>query len=151
MPEEIAALCAVLGATALIQISPLRINPWTFVGNMLRKLWRAFCRSLNAEVLAEIGELKKAQEKTKEDLDKHIEHADHNLADQWRETILRFSDELRIGTPHSEEMFNEALEAIDKYETYCKSHDDYPNSKAGVAIQRIRDSYAERLKNDDFL
>lgn len=151
MPEEITALCAVLGATALIQISPLKINPWTFVGSMLRKLWRGFCRSLNADVLSEIEKLKTDLQTTNTDLATHIHDADYDKATQWRAKIIAFSDELRIGIGHSEEMFDEVLSTIDKYETFCRLHKDYPNSKAVTAIQRIRTNYAERLKNNDFL
>lgn len=151
MEEKLTALCAVLGATALIQVSPLKINPWTFVGSVLRKLWRAFCRSLNADVLSEIEKLKTDLQMTNTDLATHIHDADYEKATQWRAKIIAFSDELRIGTGHSEEMFDEVLGTIDKYEAFCRLHKDYPNSKAVTAIQRIRDNYAERLKNDDFL
>lgn len=151
MSEELATLCAVLGATTLVQISPLKLNPWSLVGKLLRKVWRGFCRSLNAEVLSEIKQLKKDLQATKTDLADHIHDADYEKATRWRAKIIGFSDELRIGTRHSEEMFDEVLRTIDKYEDFCRLHKDYPNSKAVTAIQRIRESYAERLSNDDFL
>lgn len=150
MPELLTASCVVLGAT-LIQISPLKLNPWSLVGKLLRCAWRAFCRSLNAEVLAEIKQLKEDLSTTKTDLADHIHDADYNRATEWRASIIAFSDELRIGVRHSEEMFDEVLRTVDKYEIFCRDHDDYPNSKAVTAIKRIRDSYAERLENNDFL
>lgn len=151
MPEWFTALCAVLGATTLIQISPLKVNPWSLVGKLLRCAWRAFCRSLNADVLAEIKQLKEDLSTTKTDLADHIHDADYNRATEWRASIIAFSDELRIGVRHSEEMFDEVLRTVDKYEEFCRLHKDYPNSKAVTAIMRIRDSYAERLENNDFL
>ena len=151
MPEWFTASCAVLGATTLIQVSPLKLNPWSLVGKLLRAAWRAFCRSLNADVLDEIKQLKEELSTTKTDLADHIHDADFEKATRWRAKIIGFSDELRIGTRHSEEMFDEVLRTIDDYEKFCKLHDDYPNSKAVTAIQRVRESYAERLKNDDFL
>lgn len=151
MPEWLTATCAVLGATTLIQISPLKVSPWSLVGKLLRCAWRAFCRSLNAEVLAEIKQIKEELSTTKTDLADHIHDADFEKVTRWRDKILGFSDELRIGTRHSEEMFDEVLRTIDDYVEFCRLHEDYPNSKAVTAIQRIRESYAERLKNDDFL
>ena len=151
MSEELTALCAVLGVTTLVQISPLKINPWTLLYKLMRRIWRAFCHSLNSEVLSEIKQLKSDLSTTNTNLAEHIHDADYNKATEWRAKIIGFSDELRIGTRHSEEMFDEVLSTIDKYESFCKLHKDYPNSKAVTAIQRVRDSYAERLKNNDFL
>lgn len=151
MPEWLTASCVVLGATTLIQISPLKLNPWSLVGKLLRCAWRAFCRSLNAEVLTEIKQLKSDLQTTKTDLADHIHDADFEKATRWRAKIIGFSDELRIGTRHSEEMFDEVLRTIDDYEKFCRLHKNYPNSKATTAIRRVRESYAERLSNDDFL
>lgn len=152
MLEELATtICAVLGAATLIQISPLKLNPWSLVGKLLRGAWRAFCRSLNADVLAEIKQLKADLSTTKTDLADHIHDADYEKATRWRAKIISFSDELRIGTGHSEEMFDEVLRTIDSYEEFCRLHDDYPNSKAVTAIRRVRENYADRLLNNDFL
>ena len=43
------------------------------------------------------------------------------------------------------------LSEIDDYEEYCEGHPDYPNNRAVLAIENIREVYKERLKKHDFL
>lgn len=40
---------------------------------------------------------------------------------------------------------------IDKYEHYCEKNPEYPNSRAEIAIENIREVYKVRLKKRDFL
>ena len=47
--------------------------------------------------------------------------------------------------------FIEILADIDSYEKYCDTHPDYPNNRAGLAIENIKENYKERLKKHDFL
>lgn len=51
----------------------------------------------------------------------------------------------------SAEEFVEVLAKIDDYERYCEEHPDYPNNRAVLAIENIREVYKERLKKRDFL
>lgn len=144
-------MLAALGIPTLFQVSPLRINPWTWLWNLLKLGWRAFCRSLNAEVLKELGSLQAGLNETQKKLDSHIVIDDEREANRVRERILLFSDELGLCVMHSEEMFNDILRCIDWYETYCKTHEKYQNSRAVAAIQHIKANYAERLVKKDFL
>ena len=52
---------------------------------------------------------------------------------------------------HTKEEFVEVLGYIDKYEHYCEKNPEYPNSRAGIAIENIREVYKVRLKKRDFL
>ena len=70
---------------------------------------------------------------------------------QARQRILRFSDEILFNKRHSKEHFDEILDDIDTYEEYCRTHKDYENNKAVLAIGTIRDVYKECLKTHDFL
>ena len=136
---------------SLVQLSPLKVNPWTTLGKALKKLWRAFTRSLNAEVLSELGNLKSAQEETRDKLDKHILLADKREADSYRASILHFNVELIQCVPHTREDFIEILADIDHYERYCDTHKDYENNRAVCAIANIKRVYAERMAKHDFL
>ena len=42
-----------------------------------------------------------------------------------RYRILRFGDEVKHGTRHSQEHFEQILADIDAYEIYCKDHKDF--------------------------
>ena len=73
------------------------------------------------------------------------------LADSNRLEILRFNNELLRSIGHTKEEFIEVLAEIDAYEDFCKDHPDYPNNRAVLAIENIREVYRERLKKHDFL
>ena len=121
----------------LLQISPIKIDPWT-------ALAKALGRAINAEVLSEVRDTRKR-------LDEHIKVDDEREADRYREIILDFNNELMRGLGHTEEDFVEVLTIIDKYESFCKDHPDYPNSRAVHAVANIEKNYDKRLEKGDFL
>lgn len=127
----------------LIQIAPIKVNPWSWVA-------KAIGRAFNADVLKELKELKDEQHKTRTKLDAHIKKDNENRADERRTNILRFNNELIRGLPHTKEEFVEILADIDVYERYCKDHPEYENNRAVHAIANIGRVYDERLKKHDF-
>lgn len=118
---------------------------------MLKFLWRGFCRSLNADVLAELEKVKKSQQDTKTKLENHIKMDDQREADKARASILHFNNELLRDIPHTKEEFIEVLSKIDWYNDFCKTHEDYKNSRAVHAIANILRVYDERMEKHDFL
>ena len=149
--EEMIALCVALGLPTLIQISPIKINPWSMVLEMLKWLWRAFCRSLNDDVLKKLAVMETEQKETMDRLEQHIKMDDEREADKVRTSILHFNNELLRDIPHTKEEFVEILAKIDWYNDFCKTHEDYKNSRAVHAIANIERSYDERIKKHDFL
>ena len=150
-PEEILALGVALGLPTLIQLSPIKINPWTALWKLVRKLFEAVGKIFNAAVLAELAEVKAAQERTEMRLDQHIKTEEECKIDACRANILRFNNELLRGIPHTKEEFHEVLVDIDKYEAYCRDHLDYKNGRAVHAIANIGRVYDDRLEKHDFL
>ncbi|MBE6000989.1 MAG: hypothetical protein E7239_06300 [Sarcina sp.] len=73
---------------------------------------------------------------------------DKENADGARRRILKFDDELRRKTEHSEESFNQILQDIKDYRDYCKAHDEYENDRAASAISHIRETY-QQVKNEN--
>ena len=98
------------------------------------------------QIISEINEMKN-------ELYKHIEDDEQHRADMCRTRILRFSDELRRGISHSEESFNNILEDIDNYISYCTQHESvYINSKANAAIRNIKTTHDKCIRGElDFL
>ena len=127
----------VLLLLTLIQISPLKIDPWTAI-------FRAIGRAFNAELLKEVRDVRST-------LDNHIKADDERNADEHRARILRFNNELIREIPHTKEEFIDVLADIDYYESYCRDHPDYKNNRAVFAIANIGKSYTERLEKHDFL
>lgn len=149
--EAITAICVALGLTTLVQISPIKINPWSWIWKMLKLLWRGFCRSLNADVLDKLSEVEAAQKDTKQKLENHIMLDDQREADKVRARILQFNNELLRDIPHTKEEFVEILSKIDWYNNFCEKNKDYKNSRAVHAIANIERVYDERLQKHDFL
>lgn len=128
----------------IIQIAPVRINPWSAIA-------KALGRTINADVMVELAEMKKVQKQTQEKLEAHIIMDDVRMADTYRTKILRFNNELLRDIDHTKEEFIEALSDIDEYENYCKEHQNYKNNRAVHAIRNIQRVYDERLEKHDFL
>ena len=121
----------------LVQITPIKVNPWSAIARWIGK-------AINGEVLGKLGHLEKR-------LDKHITDDDKRDADGHRVKILQFNNELLRSIDHTKEEFIEVLAEIDAYEHFCDDHPDYPNNRAVLAIENIRENYKERLKKHDFL
>lgn len=65
--------------------------------------------------------------------------------------ILRFGDECSHEVRHSREHFEQVIEDIDSYETYCRDHPDFKNNKAVLTIRLIKETYQRRLSSNDFI
>lgn len=115
---------------SLVQIAPIRINPWTWLAKWVGK-------AMNGDLVREVRDLR--------------EEFDISLANQARTRILRFNDELLREDRHSKEMFDSVLEDVDFYERYCLEHPRYKNSKAVLAIANIKRCYEKCEQDHDFL
>ena len=129
---------------SLVEISPIKINPWSSLAKWLG-------RAINADVIKELETVKTAQAETRERLEAHISTNDKREADNCRSRILRFNNELIREIPHTKEEFLEVLKDIDDYERYCREHTDYANGRAVHAIANIGRVYDERLEKHDFI
>lgn len=121
----------------LLQIAPVKINPWSWIAKRIGN-------AINTDVLEKLNAVE-------ERLNKHIITDDRRTADSSRTRILHFNNELLRDLPHTKEEFIEVLAEIDAYEKYCREHPEYPNNRAILAIENIRDTYKKRLAKHDFL
>ena len=115
---------ALLLLMTIVQISPIKFNPWSYIG-------RAIGRLINGEVLAEVGNIRA-------ELKDHKAKSEERHATLCRAHILRFGDEVRHGIPHSKEGYDNILLDIDSYEEYCEKHPDYKNNIALATIAHIK-------------
>ncbi|MCD8156507.1 MAG: hypothetical protein LUD53_03505 [Clostridiales bacterium] len=133
----------VLILLTLIQVMPLKVNPWSAIA-------KALGRAINAEVLQELEKVKATQQETQKQLSERVQVEDERNADAQREKILHFNVELMRKLPHTREDFIEILAVIDFYEDYCKDHENYKNNRAVYAVKNIKRVYEERLEENDF-
>jgi len=114
---------------SLIQIVPIKLNPWTWLGKIIGKL-------IGIHDLSE--KVNKLEEKV-----------DRNEAIAARVRILRFGDDLRNNEyHHSQESFSQVLDDITRYNKYCREHPKFENDKTVVTAQVIRDAYARRFQKE---
>ena len=124
----------------LIEITPIKINPWSWIG-----------RLFNKDVMKKIDGLQKEVQDVKNDMINFREELDERNATACRTRILRFGDEILHGVPHSKEHYDQILLDIDSYEEYCLVHQEYKNNVAVATIRRIKNKYEEHLEEDSFL
>ena len=121
----------------LVQFAPVKINPWSSLAKIVKN-------ALYADISTRLNGIE-----TK--LDAHVTMDDRRTADAHRARILHFNNELLRDIGHTREEFFEVLTEVDAYEDYCRAHPEYPNNRAVLAIENIREVYKERQKKHDFL
>lgn len=127
----------VLILMTIIQITPIKLNPWSRLGRLIG-------RAINGEVLSKVDNLSK-------ELADHKAKSEERHATLCRAHILRFGDEVLHGVPHSKEGYDNILLDIDSYEEYCEKHPDYKNNVALATIKNIKRMYQKHLEEDSFL
>lgn len=133
-----------VAASTLLQISPIQINPWSWLA-------KTFGKAINQELLKEIREVKVEVSGLKEADAKQEEERQLDRALGARRRILQFADEVRRGASHSQEHFNNIFEDIKFYHDFCCSHPDFKNDKALISIERIEGAYKKCLDDNSFL
>ncbi|MDO4168132.1 MAG: hypothetical protein Q4D32_12080 [Eubacteriales bacterium] len=137
MHEILAGGGAVIVIMTLIQITPIKVNPWSAIA-------KAIGRAINGEVLDKV-------EKLGDDLQSLRTVSDEREAKAARVRILRFGDEIYQGTMHSKEHFDQTLDDITEYEQYCASHPDFKNDMTVLTVQTIKETYQKCLGKHNFL
>jgi len=129
-------LLVFLIALTLLQIAPIKINPWSAILKWLGK-------QLNTDVIKKIDDVEKR-------LDEHVRDSMENELKARRVSILDFSSSIIRGVNYHREKFDFMIKECDSYEKYCKEH-DIKNGVAEASITEIRRIYSEHLRNADFL
>ena len=141
----LAVVGVVIGSTVTVKRLELPICKWA--RDWLNARLDGLGKRLTASLMAKVDGIAAEQRRLSERLEGHIGEAEANWATEKRRHILNFSTGLANGTAYDYEAFRQAMQAIDEYEAYCRSHPEYPNSMATGAIQHIRDEYQHFLHN----
>lgn len=122
---------------SLIQIAPLKLDPWTALfGWVGRKM---------------TGDLSKKIDALEKKLDSLEAKEDRRDAVNKRVRILRFEDELQSDARHSKDSFDQVLSDITDYDQYCAAHPEFRNNQTSATVEHIKKVYSERLERRDFL
>lgn len=128
----IIAVVAVI-VMSLVEISPIKINPWSWIGKVLNK-----------DILYKL-------EKVEKDVAEVKREVGESSAVTSRYRILRFDDEILHDVKHSKEHFDQILLDIDVYEKFCEEHPDFKNNLAVMAIKHIKEIYQKCSRENSFL
>lgn len=118
---------------SLIEVTPIKINPWTWLGN-----------TLNKGIITKL-------EKVEKDVAEVKREVGESSAVTSRYRILRFDDEILHDVRHSKEHFDQILLDIDVYEKFCDEHPDFKNNLAVMAIKHIKEIYSKCSRENSFL
>lgn len=122
---------------SLVEVAPIKINPWSSV---LRFISNALTKDLRNQIGAiakDVASIRNDQQQTQ--------------AENWRQQILRFGDECRRKERHSKEFFDQILDTIESYESYCGDHKEFKNGRTVQNCEFIRHAYEHCIENNDFL
>ncbi len=128
---------ALLILATLLQIAPIKINPWSWLAKNIGK-------ALNGEVVEKVDSLERNVEKLRSE-------CEERAATNCRTRILHFGDEILHNVRHSKEHFDQILIDITDYEQYCSNHPHFKNNVAVATIKRITEVYEDCVENNDFL
>lgn len=133
------AICAAI-VMSLVEVSPIKINPWSWIGNVLNK-----------DIIAKLDEHGKGMDELRKDVTSVKKEIRENTAISSRYRILRFDDEILHDTKHTKEHFDQILFDIDVYEEFCEEHPDFKNNLAVMAISHIKQVYQKCSTDNSFL
>jgi len=119
----------VIGAITLVQITPIKINPWSWLARKLRDV-------LTGDLERQIKGL------TQDFIEEKV------ATKRWR--VLDFANSCRQGRQHTHEEWDHCLTELAWYEDYCKRK-SIPNGVMEECAVYLRKRYAEHMNNNDFL
>ena len=131
------ATLVLVGILSLVQITPIKINPWS-------ALFKWLGRMINGELSDKIDALAKK-------VDQLEAKEDQRDAVNKRVRILRFEDELQRDQKHTKDSFDQVMSDITDYNQYCSDHPKFRNDQTVQTVEHIRKVYADRLERHDFL
>lgn len=133
----------IVGSSLLIEITPIKINPWSAIISWISKRLTKRLEdkidenskhsSDNYTILSnEISSIKL-------EIDSLKESNEFREAMTSRYRIIRAADELNNGIILSDDHLDQLSEDIDIYDHYCITHPEYANHKGQKSKQTIQD------------
>lgn len=128
---------AIAAISVVIQITPVKVNPWTWLA---RKIGKA----INGDMMDEFKAMRK-------DLDAMKAEIEETNAKNMRTKIIRFASEIRVHQLHTKDYFDEVMDDITAYEQYCDTHKNFKNSITVMSSELITETYKKCLEENSFL
>lgn len=136
-------IAVLVGLSALIQFTPIKINPWT-------ALFKWIGNKANEDLRNQIGGLNEKINNLSKDIDTLGKQRKEDEKDRIRWEILDFANSCRNGRRHTKDEYLHIIELNDKYKKLLKETND-KNGVFEVEYEYIKELYKERQEKNDFL
>lgn len=118
-----------VGAVTLIQIAPIKVNPWSWLRKKLSDLIYGEVRKDIREIKEEVTEMK---------------------VQNWRWNVLDFANSCKNGRRHTLDEWRHTMSQLAEYERYIERN-EISNGVFEEDARYLRESYQEHCKTNDFL
>lgn len=125
----------VLILMTIIQIAPIKINPWDFLLGWIGD-------RLNSHIIKKVDGLDAK-------LTEHVKESRDSSIKRKRARILQFVEDGMNGKRYTKEAFDFMIMECDEYEEYIKKY-DRKNGVIEASIKEIRRRYSDHIHNADF-
>ena len=139
---------------ALITVCiPLLVQLVTVIPSIVsnRKKTEANIKDMESKLSKEINSTKAEIESVQKDFNGHVDEYQAAKAKQARYRIIRFYDEVCDDVDHSESHWEDILDEIDFYETYCAAHKEFKNNRGSIAMEYLKEIYKKIKAKGAFL
>lgn len=134
----------------IIQVAPIKINPWSFIVKLLAKFFCWISRVSLAPVINKMDEIDRKVDSAISEINTVKKEFEIKNANDWRWDILDFFNSSRNNRPHSKEEWDHVIDQVKKYERHVEIH-GIDNGVLEEASRWLRTEYQEHLKKNDFL
>ena len=131
-------------ALTLIEITPIKINPWSWIAGKIGK-------ALNRDLVGKIDTLEEKITSLETKIEQVEEGSIMRDIVNSRNRILQFGDDLCHGINYSKEHFEQILLDITNYNDYCATHKEFKNHVTEHTTRVITRIYEKNLENNTFL
>lgn len=121
---------------SLVQISPLRINPWTWLASKISRLF--------------VGDLVERVDRLTKDVTSLRNECSESTAISSRVRILAFADDITHGVTRSEESYKQVFDDITRYNKYCSEHPEFKNDMTVTSCEIIKEKYKMCIQAGSF-
>lgn len=144
-----AVVIAILLLLSLVEISKIKLNPWSWLVKGIRSV--IGIKDLNTKIEQIETAIEENQKETNDKIDKLENRVDEGQAIQARVRILRYGDDVRRKERHTKDSFDQVMDDITRYHAYCRQHPEFPNDKTVLTTKVIEEEYQRCLRENDFL
>lgn len=125
-----------VGLSLVIQITPIKVNPWSSLFKWVGKM-------VTADLNKKVDEINTSVLKLQNNIDE-------NEKDRIRWEVLDFANSCRNGRRHTKDEFQHIIVLHDKYRIMLeRTHDT--NGVFDAEYEYVKKLYAERQEKNDFL